>query len=442
MAGISKFHRWGKTLDEICDTFNPDTCDDTFKAFLVKLSDYKDDTEKIVFNDVSDAQNLYFVDFTKVEALSETDDGISTGWCSGYLTDYTFTSAKTPIKLAYEVVRPFNGTESRLTAATVFSPDTSNDNGPTAYYWWTPNDSGIGGKVYYSTTSSTDGVVISSCPIIFVQMVGAGGGGGGASIDDSSFLENWYDEVYSGGGGGSGAYCHVAIDLSITGPIKIEVGAGGSAGAFYADDQDEHPAEEDRPGKPGGNTKVTFINHSDNYIECNGGSGGTHGHYGFKDGTTITEPDCKGGAGGEVSYDITDVIEGVFIGTKLNGKAGGDGVYTTQINHIKNGTHGESYSSTDTISGFGIVNDIQVIPKEENPAVSFGQGSSSSKYSVAEGTIANGGGGGGSVLGEYSSTTSNYGCGGAGGSAKSVNSDNFKEDAKDGKNGVALVIYG
>lgn len=268
-------------------------------------------------------------------------------------------------------------------------------------------------KYLYGGTSSNPTGRIGYGPIVMIDLQ-AGGGGGGRALADSSV------NYRSGSGGGGGGYINVVLDLSkISGDVIIKVGSGGM---YTTSGNGDIPRS--IKGKPydrfygsgyhGGNSTISYKYGSTQVtLLAEGGGCGYTYHVMKKAGEDVNIP-AFGGVGGTCSISGAD-LEILHIDT-ITGKSGGGGQLGASSSTHLEALPGSSFSDSDYISNYGIINDIKILTG------SRGKGSSGLPTQTKYNRSVMGGGGGASVLGYGARRDGDYlpigGGGGDGGYAR------------------------
>jgi len=174
--------------------------------------------------------------------------------------------------------------------------------------------------------------------VVEVRCVGGGGGGGLGSLGVGPGGTNIHAKP--GGGGGSGA--DITRIVTITGPVIVLVGAGGTGETFgHAIPPVSQLAED------GGNTSfgsmVVAAGGKAGSRRSGGRAGGEGGFHGHSDGN-------GGGAGGGVRLlSLPHPYDGGFVAERVNGRPNSGGGGATASTHTNAG--GDSFPN-DGESGF------------------------------------------------------------------------------------------
>jgi hypothetical protein len=144
----------------------------------------------------------------------------------------------------------------------------------------------------------------------------SGGGGGGAAIFGAI-----YDEysVYGGYGGAGGTYYKLTLNINTFRTYKLVCGNGGLGGSSESGDN----------GKQGGNSYITFYNNDSSYnIFVNGGGGGGGGSIFLNDeNETINSNQGKNivyGNSGSYYYDVSNnILLSKIVDSTFNQPSGG-----------------------------------------------------------------------------------------------------------------------
>lgn len=270
----------------------------------------------------------------------------------------------------------------------------------------------------FTTPGSCSWTPPAGLSLVDVLAVGGGGGGGGGKRPGSG---GTFAGTAAGGGGGGGHVTY-ATSTTVSGPVDVVIGAGGSGGQAS---RDQFLDNSSTPGATGGTSSF-----GDLTAPGGGGGGGLWN-------TTQDRLSGDGGASGEnASGTITSTSGGLSIWDAGGGGAGAGG----------NGSSGTDLPSNGAIGGAG---GVGVASSITGSSVTYGgggggggawDGTGSTAADGSGGTGGTGGGGDGSQLPSTIAASGVDGRGGGGGGG-GYTAAGISAAGADGGDGVVIVRY-